>query len=247
MAELKAHINYDFDSVRAAFKSSHSEASGRRPSLPTLSACTHVSTWRYQYAKRSLDFLFSAIVIALSLIPGLFIAAAIAINSAGPIFYREERIGKGGRTFRIWKFRSMCQSSEWKEVAPAGINSGQLLRWRIHKSSGDPRITAVGGFLRSWSLDELPQLLNVLSGEMSLVGPRPVVAAELPLYGELEPYYLAATPGLSGLWQVSGRSDVNFKSRAKLDAAYVQSWSLIGDLKILLRTFPAVLNRVGAR
>jgi lipopolysaccharide/colanic/teichoic acid biosynthesis glycosyltransferase len=246
MAELEAQINYEFDMVRAAFKASRSGASSRRSRLTALSALTQVNSWRYQYVKRGVDVLFSSILLAVFFIPGILIAAAIALTSAGPIFYREKRIGKGGRSFRIWKFRSMCQKSEWKEVAHAGITSGQLLRWRIHKSSGDPRITAVGGFLRSWSLDELPQILNVLLGEMSLVGPRPVVEAELPLYGELEQYYLAASPGLSGLWQVSGRSNLNFESRAKLDASYVQNWSLLADAKILLRTFPAVLNRVGA-
>jgi lipopolysaccharide/colanic/teichoic acid biosynthesis glycosyltransferase len=111
----------------------------------------------------------------------------------------------------------------------------------------DPRVTKVGGFLRRWSLDELPQLLNVLRGEMSLIGPRPIVQAETVLYGDLLGFYLDAKPGLSGLWQVSGRSDVGYESRATLDASYVRSWSLRGDLVILLRTIPAVLKRVGAR
>jgi len=120
-------------------------------------------------------------------------------------------------------------------------------RWRTHKDIHDPRITAVGRFLRRWSLDELPQLINVLRGDMSLVGPRPVVKAELPLYEHLLHFYLAATPGLSGLWQVSGRSNVNFSKRARLDATYVRSWSLHRDFTILARTVPAVLRRVGAR
>ena len=116
----------------------------------------------------------------------------------------------------------------------------------MRKHLRDPRITAIGGFLRRWSLDEIPQLFNVLRGEMSLVGPRPIVETETAFYGDLLPYYLAASPGLSGLWQVSGRSRVDYDRRAKLDALYVQSWSLGADFNILFRTIPAVLSRVGA-
>jgi lipopolysaccharide/colanic/teichoic acid biosynthesis glycosyltransferase len=122
-----------------------------------------------------------------------------------------------------------------------------ILQWRMHKSSRDPRITPIGHLLRRWSLDELPQLLNVIRGEMSLIGPRPIVEAESGFYGSLSSYYLAATPGLSGLWQVSGRSNFDYADRAKLDAMYVRSWSLGTDLSILVRTVPAVLSRIGAR
>jgi lipopolysaccharide/colanic/teichoic acid biosynthesis glycosyltransferase len=114
------------------------------------------------------------------------------------------------------------------------------------KQRRDPRITAVGGFLRRWSLDEIPQLLNVLGGEMSLVGPRPIIETEMVLYGELLTYYLAATPGLSGAWQVSGRSEIDYDERARLDALYVSLWSLKSDIGILLRTLPAVVGRIGA-
>jgi undecaprenyl-phosphate galactose phosphotransferase len=117
----------------------------------------------------------------------------------------------------------------------------------MQKQFKDPRITAIGGFLRSWSIDELPQLINVLRGEMSLIGPRPIVAAETDFYGDLLSFYLAATPGLSGLWQVSGRSQVDYDERAKLDARYVRFWSLKNDMEILFRTIPAVLGRVGAK
>jgi len=115
------------------------------------------------------------------------------------------------------------------------------------KQRRDPRITAVGGFIRRWSLDELPQLLNVIRGEMSLICPRPIVEAEARFYGNLLAFYLAATPGLSGLWQVSGRSNVDYAERAKLDALYVRSWCLEADLDIFFRTIPAVLSRIGAR
>jgi undecaprenyl-phosphate galactose phosphotransferase len=122
-----------------------------------------------------------------------------------------------------------------------------VLQWRIRKHGNDPRITPIGRFLRRWSLDELPQLHNVLRGEMSLIGPRPVIKAETHFYKHLLPYYLAAKPGLSGLWQVSGRSDLDYDERAGLDTKYVETWSLRSDFKILLRTIPVVLGRVGAR
>ena len=122
----------------------------------------------------------------------------------------------------------------------------KVLEWRMHKHLRDPRITRIGGFLRKWSLDELPQLLNVLNGDMSLIGPRPIVESETALYGNLLSVYTTAIPGLSGLWQVSGRSHIDYDKRAKLDAKYVQTWSLGGDLMILLRTVPAVLSRIGA-
>jgi lipopolysaccharide/colanic/teichoic acid biosynthesis glycosyltransferase len=120
------------------------------------------------------------------------------------------------------------------------------LEWRMRKDLKDPRISAVGGFLRRWSLDEIPQLLNVLRGEMSLVGPRPIVKQETAFYGRHLSHYLSVTPGMSGLWQVSGRSDVDYDKRAMLDAFYVETWSLGTDFDILMRTLPAVLRRRGA-
>ncbi len=183
---------------------------------------------------------------AIFLIPGIIIAALIGLTSAHPIFYREERIGRNGVPFRIWKFRSMRPHGVTRH-SQASHSDGTVLRWRIQKHKNDPRITPVGRFLRRWSLDELPQLLNVLRGEMSLIGPRPVVKAETHFYKHLLPFYLAATPGLSGLWQVSGRSDLDYDERARLDATYVKNWSLRNDFKILFRTIPAVLSRVGAR
>jgi lipopolysaccharide/colanic/teichoic acid biosynthesis glycosyltransferase len=197
--------------------------------------------------KRVLDLAGSLLMIAVCLIPGLLIAAAVALTSDGPVFYREERIGRGGKPFRIWKFRSMRNMRNAPAAGSASASTGNLLQWRVNKKGSDPRITAVGGFLRRWSLDELPQVLNVLRGEMSLVGPRPVIEAEIPLYGHLQHLYLAAKPGLSGLWQVSGRSNVSFAGRASLDAYYVRNWSLFSDLRILVKTVPAVLGRVGAR
>ena len=185
-------------------------------------------------------------MIAVFLVPGTLIALAILLTSPYPVFYSEERIGRGGVPFRIWKFRSMRPHATVQRIAVLH-SEHVVLQWRMDKRGHDRRVTSIGRFLRRWSLDEVPQVFNVLRGDMSLIGPRPVVKAETHFYKHLLPFYLAATPGLSGLWQVSGRSDLDYAERARLDAAYVQNWSLMADLKILLRTLPAVLGRVGAR
>jgi exopolysaccharide production protein ExoY len=203
-------------------------------------------TWRYRYVKRAIDVIFSLIMIAAFALPGLVIAVVIAATSSGPVFYREQRIGRSGRMFRIWKFRSMHRNAAQRTRIADTETGAKILEWRMHKHLRDPRITKIGGFLRKWSLDELPQLLNVLTGDMSLIGPRPIVEAEMVLYGKLISAYKSATPGLSGLWQVSGRSHIDYDKRAKLDAQYVRTWSLSSDFMILLRTIPAVLRRVGA-
>ena len=205
-----------------------------------------VDSWRYRYVKRAIDLACSLIMIGVFAIPGLVIACAVVATSSGPVFYRERRIGRDGRFFRIWKFRSMHKNAAARaRIAGSQIDT-KVLEWRMHKHLRDPRITRIGGFLRKWSLDELPQLLNVLMGDMSLIGPRPIVESEMELYGSLISVYTTATPGLSGLWQVSGRSHIDYEKRAKLDAKYVQTWSLGNDLMILLRTIPAVLGRIGA-
>jgi len=205
-----------------------------------------VDSWHYRYVKRAIDIICSLMLIALFGAPGLLIAAVIVATSSGPVFYREKRIGRNGRLFRIWKFRSMHRNAAQRANISDSQTGAKVLEWRMHKHLRDPRITAVGGFLRRWSIDELPQLINVLTGDMSLIGPRPIVEAETVLYGKLISVYMTAIPGLSGLWQVSGRSHIDYDKRAKMDANYVQSWSLSGDFMILLRTIPAVLSRIGA-
>jgi undecaprenyl-phosphate galactose phosphotransferase len=147
----------------------------------------------------------------------------------------------------MWKFRTMTRNAAQMRHVAHAQSDGTVLEWRMRKHLLDPRVTACGGFLRRWSLDELPQLFNVLRGEMSLIGPRPIVAAETAFYGELLNFYLAATPGISGLWQVSGRSNLDYAQRAKLDALYVQSWSLGTDVRVCFMTVPAVMSRIGAR
>jgi exopolysaccharide production protein ExoY len=210
-----------------------------------LPARLPVDSWRYRNVKRVLDVVGALLMMFLFLVPGVLIALAILIASPHPVFYSEERIGRGGVPFRIWKFRSMRPHAAVHRVSPH--SDGVVLNWRIDKRGHDPRVTTLGRFLRRWSLDEVPQLFNVLRGDMSLIGPRPIVKAETYYYKHLLSFYLAATPGLSGLWQVSGRSDLDYAERARLDASYVKNWSLREDLKIFLRTIPAVLGRVGAR
>jgi len=205
-----------------------------------------VESWRYEYAKRAFDFLGALILTILFFVPGLVIAILVACTSPGPVFYREERIGRYQVPFRIWKFRSMCNNAAQNAYINKSNRGTGSSEWRMKKHLSDPRITRVGAILRSWSLDEIPQLLNVLSGDMSLVGPRPIVKSEEPLYGDYLHYYHAVVPGMSGLWQVSGRSSIGYDERAKFDMRYVQTWSLLSDIKILLMTLPAVLGKVGA-
>ena len=216
------------------------------PGLSPRPDVSLLKCWRYQYLKRMIDTLGALILILAFAVPGVLIVAAVVLSSPGPVFYREERIGRGGKPFRIWKFRSMYWNAPRLGRIKNRQTGGVVLEWRMRKKGRDPRITAVGRFLRRCSIDEIPQLLNVLRGEMSLIGPRPIVAAETHFYGKLFPYYLAATPGLSGAWQVSGRSEIGYEDRARLDALYVSSWSMRTDIGILLRTVPAVLGRIGA-
>jgi len=205
-----------------------------------------VHSWRYRYVKRLIDFSGALILTVLLAIPGLLIAAAIMLTSPGSVFYRERRVGRGGAFFRIWKFRSMRKDASQHRWVTQSTRDGRRVEWRMRKDLQDPRVTPVGKFLRRWSLDEIPQLLNVLSGEMSLIGPRPIVESETAYYGDRLAIYLAANPGLSGLWQISGRSNVGYEQRAEMDAQYVQSWSLGIDLRIFLLTVPAVMARMGA-
>lgn len=203
-------------------------------------------SWQYMYVKRILDLAGSASMFCVFLIPGLMISTAILLTSTGPLFYREERIGRNGKPFRIWKFRTMYCESALRRFRVYETKAGGLTHSRVHKTRNDPRVTRVGRFLRQWSLDELPQVFNILAGEMSLVGPRPIVSDEAARYGEQLRFYLMAKPGLSGLWQVSGRCTVDYAERARLDAIYIRQWQFVSDIQILFRTIPAVLSRVGA-
>ncbi|MBH1928435.1 undecaprenyl-phosphate galactose phosphotransferase WbaP [Serratia rubidaea] len=199
-----------------------------------------------RFLKRTFDILgASAIIILLS--PILALLAYLVSKDGGSSIYGHERVGREGKKFKCFKFRSMVMNSQ--EVLQKLLDSNPEARaeWdKDFKLKNDPRITRVGRFIRKTSLDELPQLFNVLRGEMSLVGPRPVIEEELERYAGDVDYYLMAKPGMTGLWQVSGRNDVDYDTRVYFDAWYVKNWSLWNDIAILFKTINVVLKRDGA-
>ncbi len=177
----------------------------------------------------------------------LMVAVAIAAQRTGPVFFRQTRIGRRGRTFQVIKFRTMVPDAEQKLALYLAQNPQAAAEWGAdHKLRHDPRTTEFGRFLRRSSVDELPQLINVIWGDMSLVGPRPSVAAEIPRYGRHFAAYTSVKPGLTGRWQVSGRNDVAYSRRVRMDAAYARSRCVALDVKILFMTIPAVLKRRGS-
>jgi exopolysaccharide biosynthesis polyprenyl glycosylphosphotransferase len=195
--------------------------------------------------KRTLDVLLASLLLLLVAPLMLLIAAAIKLSSDGPVLYRQERFGQHKRRFRMLKFRTMVSDAETLQVSLEALNecSGPVFKIRA-----DPRITPLGRFLRRSSLDELPQLLNVLAGEMSLVGPRPLPTRDVMRF--TEPWLMrrfSAPPGITGVWQVSGRSEVQFADWVRMDLQYIDGWSLALDLRILARTVPAVLSGRGAQ
>src|SRR5215467_16083191 len=167
----------------------------------------------------------------------------IRLGDGGPAFFRQTRVGKDGRPFQVWKFRTMVEDAEGQKAALLARNDGDGV---LFKMRDDPRITPVGRLLRKYSLDELPQLWNVLKGDMSLVGPRPAVPAEAASYGSYVRRRLVVKPGITGLWQVSGRSDLPWDEAVRLDLRYVENRSLALDLQILWKTWAAVLKGSGA-
>jgi Undecaprenyl-phosphate galactose phosphotransferase WbaP len=197
--------------------------------------------------KRTVDLLIagSLLTVCSPLIGALMLM--IRLDSAGPIFFKQMRIGRGGQNFYVWKFRSMVIDGDRVLRAHLDASRSAAMEWRAtRKLTRDPRITRVGRFLRRSSLDELPQLWNVLKGEMSLVGPRPIVEDEIPFYGKQFASYKRVVPGLTGLWQVSGRSTLSYRRRVELDGYYVRNWSPWLDLYLLLRTISVVLRGEGA-
>jgi Undecaprenyl-phosphate galactose phosphotransferase WbaP len=199
-----------------------------------------------QGAKRCFDVIIASVMILI--LSALMLALAWMVRRDGkPALYRHKRIGVGGKSFYCIKFRSMVADADGILADLLMRNPDARAEWAAtQKLRHDPRITPVGRFLRKTSLDELPQLLNVLRGEMSLVGPRPIVASETQFYGDHIAEYYAARPGITGLWQVSGRSDTTYERRVALDVSYVRNWSLGNDIVILLKTLPVVLLRRGA-
>jgi exopolysaccharide biosynthesis polyprenyl glycosylphosphotransferase len=173
----------------------------------------------------------------------LVIMAMIKLGDGGAAFFRQTRVGRDGRAFTVFKFRTMVPDAEERKSHLVALNESDGVLFKMRR---DPRITLVGGLLRRWSLDELPQLLNVLIGDMSLVGPRPALPQEAALYGDHVRRRLAVKPGITGLWQVNGRSDLTWDESVRLDLRYVENWSFVLDLQILWKTFSAVFNGSGA-
>jgi lipopolysaccharide/colanic/teichoic acid biosynthesis glycosyltransferase len=202
--------------------------------------------------KRAVDLSASILVMALGAPAFIFLATAVKLSSPGPVLFRQVRLGRDGKPFTFYKFRSMHHKNDdgvHREFARdfiSGDMSEDSGESTVFKMVRDPRITTIGRFLRRSSLDELPQFYNVLRGEMSLVGPRPPISYELEHYQDWHKDRLKVKPGLTGLWQVSGRSTVGFDEMVKLDLYYIGHWNLKLDLKIMARTVPAMVKGEGA-
>lgn len=202
----------------------------------------------YKFTKRAFDIVASTLGLIILFPILLIVALLIKIDSKGPVFIDQKRIGKNGKLFKIYKFRSMVDNAE--EVLFKMMEEDTQIREEYmtnKKLKNDPRITRVGKFIRKTSIDELPQLINIFLGNMTIVGPRPYLAMEIPDMGGSYNTIIKMVPGLTGPWQVSGRSDVGFQDRCKIDVRYYFRRSLKVDFKIMLKTFSAVLSRKGAK
>ena len=199
-----------------------------------------------QILKRSFDIAAAGCGLVAAL-PFMAAVALLVRSDGAQILFGHERIGRDGRPFRCLKFRTMVPDAEDRLQALLASDPAARAEWQKgHKLRNDPRLTRFGGFLRKSALDEMPQLWNVMRGDMSLVGPRPIVAAELSKYGADASAYLKVRPGVTGLWQVSGRSDVDYARRVALDSWYVRNWSFGYDILIIVLTLPALISRRGA-
>ncbi|MFN3551300.1 MAG: sugar transferase [Endomicrobiia bacterium] len=193
--------------------------------------------------KRTIDIIISILVFTIFIIPGLFIALLIKLDSKGPIFYIQRRVGYKGRVFNCVKFRSMVKDAhkKWWDLLKYSERGD-----KVFKIKNDPRITRVGRFLRKFSIDEIPQFFNILKGDMSIVGPRPQIVEEASFYNFKDKQRLLILPGLTGLWQISGRADVKYEDMINLDLYYLENWTLGMDLKIILKTIFTVFSTKGA-
>ena len=213
------------------------------PQLLSAEQLIELQSRRSRVIKRSGDIVFSLAVLTLGSPVLLLLGLLVKLTSRGPVFYVQQRVGRGYRSFGCIKFRTMRRDAD--KVLSAVLAQSPDLQEEFRndfKLKNDPRITRLGKFLRRSSLDELPQFLNVLRGEMSVVGPRPIVRKELPRYGDRMDEVLAVRPGLTGLWQVSGRNNLSYEKRVKLDVRYARHRSLRLDLNIIARTFLVILD-----
>lgn len=199
------------------------------------------------YAKRTLDIAIATCGLVFFAPLMAAIAIAVLIQDGRPVFYKHRRVGRGGRPFLCWKFRSMRRDAD-QRLRDLLLSSEACRRqWQSkQKIDRDPRVHPIGVLLRKSSLDELPQLINVLRGDMSIVGPRPIVEDELKRYGKDAEYYLSQRPGITGLWQVSGRSSTSYDERIRLDVRYCKTWTLGGDVAIIAKTLVVLLTTRGS-
>lgn len=219
--------------------------SGLLGSVRTLSP--PVGGRRLKAAERVFDIAIASIAMIIAGPLLLIVGATVFLIDGGPVFFTQNRIGHGGRLFRCLKFRSMVVDAEVRLAALLERDSAAQAEWaRDHKLRIDPRITTIGAFLRRTSLDELPQFFNVIKGEMSIVGPRPIVASEAYRYRHRLALYWSVPPGITGLWQVSGRNDVSYRRRVAMDCVYARRKTVGLDFLIVLRTLPAVLLSKGS-
>ena len=198
----------------------------------------------YLFVKRVTDILGALIGLILLSPIFLIVAIAIKLDSKGPIIFGHTRKGRGGKDIKVYKFRTMYENS--KEIFDNFTEEQKQEFYKNFKLDNDPRITKIGNFLRRSSIDELPQLINILNGSMSIVGPRPIVEKEIALYGEYAPKLFSVVPGLTGYWQANGRSDTTYQERIKMDMYYIDNRSLGLDLKIIFKTFSSVIKGEGA-
>jgi lipopolysaccharide/colanic/teichoic acid biosynthesis glycosyltransferase len=212
------------------------------PTLPSLPSIAE-SDPRYETSKREIDIMASLLLLILAAPVMLAIAVLVKLTSPGTVVFRQKRLGKGGRVFWCYKFRTMVADAEARLKRNPELRAQFEVNFKLKQ---DPRVTRLGAFLRKTSLDELPQLFNVLIGDMSLIGPRPIVQHELTKYGRDADKFLSVKPGLGGLWQVYGRSDTSYDSRVSMDLEYIDNRSTVLDLKLIVQTAAVVLSRRGA-
>lgn len=230
------------------------EASEKVQNLPLLGAnirsaespSYEIHLYR-DFLKRGFDLLFAILLLPFVIPVLLLLMVLIKLDSRGPAVFKSVRIGKDGAKFNCYKLRTMCLGAD-KKLEDLLESDAELKNEydKYRKLKNDPRITRVGKLLRTFSLDELPQIFNVLKGEMSFVGPRPAVEEEIPKYGILFKYYKSVLPGITGMWQVNGRNNTSFDERVKLDVVYRKNLNFLLDLKILFKTLPVAVKRNGA-
>jgi len=240
MMGVTCHYNVEKEELNLEGKTA-----GHFAGYTVMSFSLNYRDYRRLFIKKIIDILGAIVGLAITAVITPFVALAIKIESPGPVFFAQERVGKNGRRFKIYKFRSMYKDAEARKAALMAENEVKGL---MFKMVDDPRITKVGKFIRKTSIDELPQFFNVLKGDMSLVGTRPPTVDEFENYSAYYKRRLSITPGLTGLWQVSGRSNIDdFDDVVKLDIEYIENWSLALDIKIIIQTVGVVLFHKGAK